>query len=217
MGERELIGVDQELRRDLAGMRAAHAAVEARLSGLDDAGARRPSRLPGWSVGHLVTHLARNADSVTRRLDGVARGRVVDQYVGGAAGRAAEIEEGSGRPAAELVDDLVAAHAHLDAAVGALGEEAWEAPTRSVDGTLRPARDLPRGRWREVEVHHVDLGLGYEPVDWPDPFVTRILPYALADVGRRLPGLAGVDPRAIVAWSYGRGEPPAGLPVLDPF
>jgi maleylpyruvate isomerase len=209
--------VDDEVRRDLAGMRAAHTAVEARLSDLDDAVARRPSRLPGWSVGHLVTHLARNADSVTRRLHGVARGQVVDQYAGGAAGRAAEIEAGAGRPAVDLVDDLVAAHARLDAAVAALGKDAWEAPTRSVDGTLHPARDLPRGRWREVEVHHVDLGLGYEPDDWPDAFVTRILPYALADVGRRLPGLAGVDPRTVVAWSFGRGEPPAGLPVLDPF
>jgi len=215
--ESERSTVDDELQRDLAGMHAAQAAVQARLNELDDIGARAPSRLPGWSVGHLVTHLARNADSVARRLDGAARGEVVDQYPGGAEGRAAEIDAGAGRSAGELVDDLAAAHARLDAAVAAMGDDVWDAPTRSVDGDLRPARDLPRGRWREVEVHHVDLGLGYEPDDWPDAFVRRILPFALADIGHRLPGLAGVEPRTIVAWSYGRADPPGGLPVLDPF
>jgi maleylpyruvate isomerase len=36
-------------------------------------------------------------------------------------------------------------------------------------------REFPWVRWREVEVHHVDLGMGYEPSDWPVGFVTGAL------------------------------------------
>jgi maleylpyruvate isomerase len=86
-----------------------------------------------------------------------------------------------------------------------------------VGGELRPAFDLPRRRWREVELHHVDAGLGYEPEDWPYAFVERILDIALADVGRRLPGLDAVPPARVVAWAYGRADPPDGLPELLPF
>jgi len=45
--ESERSTVDDELQRDLAGMHAAQAAVQARLNELDDIGARAPSRLPG--------------------------------------------------------------------------------------------------------------------------------------------------------------------------
>lgn len=34
-----------------------------RVAGLDDGAMRAPSRLPGWTVGHVLTHLARNADA----------------------------------------------------------------------------------------------------------------------------------------------------------
>jgi maleylpyruvate isomerase len=188
--------------RDIDGMRRSHAALLDDLAGLGDDGARAPSLLPGWSVGHLVTHLARNADSVTRRLAGAARGEVVDQYPGGPAGRAAEIEEGAGRPAAELVADLRSAHERLDAAIDAMPAGAWAHATRSVDGDERPAGALPFGRWREVEVHRVDLGLGHRPADWPPELVAALLPDTLAG----LPGRT--DPAALLAWALGRGGPP---------
>src|SRR5690349_12024814 len=35
---------------------------------LDDAAVRAPSLLPGWSRGHVLTHLARNADGGRRLL-----------------------------------------------------------------------------------------------------------------------------------------------------
>ena len=73
------------------GCRAAHAALLADLGGLTDAQARGPCALPDWTVGHLLTHIARNGDSVVRRLEGALRGEVLDQYVGGQAGRADEI------------------------------------------------------------------------------------------------------------------------------
>ena len=35
---------------------------------LTDAGAREPSLLPGWTRGHVLTHLARNAEGGVRLL-----------------------------------------------------------------------------------------------------------------------------------------------------
>jgi maleylpyruvate isomerase len=209
--------MDDVLRGDIDGLRAAQRTLVARLEGLTDDQARAASRLPRWSVGHVLTHLARNGDSVTRRLEGAARGEVTDQYPGGRAGRAADIEAGAQRAAAALLDDLVASHRRLDGAIDAMTDATWNGATRDVDGELQPAHDLIVRRWREVEVHHVDLGLGYEPSDWPAAFVERTLPVALADVGRRLPGIVGVDPATVVAWTYGRAAPPAGLPELLPF
>src|SRR5690349_6033119 len=87
-------------------LQQAHVRLFERIEGLQDDDLRQPSGLPGWSVGHVLAHLARNADSVVRRLDGAARDEVVDQYPGGAAGRAAEIDAGAGRAAAELVADV---------------------------------------------------------------------------------------------------------------
>lgn len=38
------------------------------VGGLTDAGARGSSLLPGWSRGHVLTHLARNAEGGVRLL-----------------------------------------------------------------------------------------------------------------------------------------------------
>ena len=57
-------------------------------------------------------------------------------------------------------------------------------------------------RWREIEVHHADLGLGYTPADWPDDLVAAWLPREL----ERLPKRA--DPKQLLAWVIGRGPAP---------
>ena len=55
-----------------------------------------PSLLPGWTRGHVLTHIARNADSFVRVLEAARRGEVVTQYEGGVDGRNADIEAGAG-------------------------------------------------------------------------------------------------------------------------
>src|SRR5204862_5680301 len=50
----------------------AHARFFDAIQGLGDADVRRPSLLPGWSGGHVLTHLARNPASHARRTDAVA-------------------------------------------------------------------------------------------------------------------------------------------------
>ena len=88
------------------GCAAAQAALLEDIADLSDDVARRPSRLPDWTVGHVLTHIARNADSLVWRLEGAAKGALRDQYPGGLAQRSRDIEEGAGRPAVELVRDV---------------------------------------------------------------------------------------------------------------
>src|SRR5262245_50530179 len=95
-----------------------------------------PSRLPGWTIGHVLTHLARNADSIGRVLVAAERGEVIDRYAGGQARRDAEIEAGAPRPASELVADVRNTIWSL--------EQTWSIHTRW-DGRSReaPGREIP--------------------------------------------------------------------------
>jgi maleylpyruvate isomerase len=196
--------------RAMDGCRDASARLLATLDGLDDATARRPSRLPGWTVGHVVTHLARNADSHVRMLDGAMAGTVADQYEGGLDGRAADIASGAGRPAAALVSDLNRAVDDLNTTWGRVPVEVWATGhARMGNGELCPCAELPARRWREVEIHRVDLGLGAEPADWPDAYVDLELPKALAQLPDRL---SPADRATLLAWLVGRVEGPPELP-----
>jgi maleylpyruvate isomerase len=186
----------------IAGCALAHRSLSAALEGLDDPVARSPSRLPGWSVGHVLTHIARNADSVVRRLQGAAVGEVVDQYPGGVGGRAADIEAGAQRSAEELVADVRRTSAQVEEIFDALDDDAWARACRDVHGAEAPAHTVVFTRWREVEVHHVDLGLGYDPGQWPAALIEAWLPTELAQLGGR------ADAAALLGWLIGRGEAP---------
>src|SRR5437660_10733430 len=94
--------------------RAAHQRVIAAAAELGDEAARRPSLLPGWSVGHVLTHLARNADGHVRRLEGALIGKEVARYPGGKDQRDGEIEAGASRAASELAADVLTSAARLE-------------------------------------------------------------------------------------------------------
>ncbi len=186
------------------GVATAQAALLADIADLSDDVARRPSLLPGWSVGHLLTHIARNADSMRWRLEGAALGELRDQYPGGLEQRSSDIEQGAGRPAGELVADARQSAAVLEQVMANLPLAAWDAPSRTSRGVVESSRDAALSRWREVVVHHGDLGLG--PVPLPPALVDAWLP-------RELPRLAErSDPAELLAWVIGRGEPPVLAP-----
>ena len=187
---------------EIQGCVRSHAVLLERTAGLTDDQVDRPSLLPDWTVGHVLTHIARNADSVTRRLEGAARGEVVEAYPGGYEGRAADIAAGAGRPAAEQLEDVRQSGARMEQAAHAMPEEAWEFATRAPTGKEWPASLLPYARWIEVETHHVDLDLGYPPATWPAELVAQWLPGELD----RLPNRA--DPNALLAWVIRRGPAP---------
>jgi maleylpyruvate isomerase len=152
-----------------------------------DAWALQPSLLPGWTRGHVLTHLARNADAMVRALSGTARGEKVPMYDSVEA-RAADIEAGAGRPAAELAADVIASAGRLEKTWSRLDDADWQHDAVTREGAV-PAVRLIGMRWREVEIHHVDLADGYGPGDWPASFVAPLLPSLLDPrrIGPRLP------------------------------
>jgi maleylpyruvate isomerase len=178
---------------EIEGCRASHARLAARIEGLTDEVVREPSLLPAWSVGHVLTHLARNAESMVHRIKATTRGEVIDQYVSAAKGRDSEIESGAGRPAAVLINDVISWSQRLDATFASLPDDSWNRPVRSGRGDEHPVARLPFHRWWEVEVHLVDLAIGHTPAAWPQELVDRALPRLVAGLANR------ADPRSLMA------------------
>src|SRR4051794_7646615 len=108
--------VDHAPHDVLAQLAESEARMRAIITPLAEVVLTTPSSLPGWTLAHLHTHIARNADSHVRRIEAAHRGEVVDQYEGGPAGREREIEEGARRDAQTIADDVVETSLHLDAA-----------------------------------------------------------------------------------------------------
>ena len=83
--------------------------------------------------------------------------------------------------------------------------------------------DLPFIRWREVAVHHADMGIGYSWADWDAEYVRLELGrLTMVWASRKPMGLTALPPDAIgvgphhrVAWLLGRAEidglSPAGI------
>ena len=181
------------------------------MAGVDPA---TPTDLPEWTLGHVMTHIARNADSTIRMLAGLP------QYWKGVESRASDIELGAGRSWEELVEDVAATNEAVTRAMRAVTD--W---TGSAHGTtaVRPKVNLPEMRRREVEVHHADLGLGYGFADMPGDFAaceTRRL--TMLWQARQPMGLTTLPQPVLslpeherLAWLFGRrvveGVEPAGL------
>jgi maleylpyruvate isomerase len=230
-----------------AAVSAATQRLRQTAAGLTDQQAREPSRLPGWSRGHLLTHIARNADSLRNLLIWARTGVVTPQYAD-AGERERGIAAGADRPAADLLADLDASAAALAAEAGSLRQDDWAAQVHGLHGDPHPAWFTLRRRRTEVEVHHVDLDAGYSPDDWPLDFAATLLDSVVADfadadapaallrttdTGSALrigppdaaPAVEISGPaRALLAWLIGRGSgagltvAPAGeLPALPPW
>ena len=215
------MATSRDLDRDVAGAASAHQRLLGSLHGLTDTQARSASLLPGWTIGHVITHLARNADSLVRMIDGASRGEVVSQY-DSAEARELDINLGADRSADELVSDVRASIESLERCWAATTTEAWAGSGRNRSG-LVVISDLPFLRWRETDVHHVDLGLSYTPADWPSDYVRLELVrmemqfHARAPMGlTTMPALALAQPPHIrLSWLLGRhdieGLAPAGV------
>jgi maleylpyruvate isomerase len=203
-----------DIQRAITGSRAATARLLAALEVIDDLDVTRPSLLPDWTVGHVLSHLARNADSFVWILRSASEDKQVPQYPDGVAGRSRDIAEGALRPAEVIVEDLRDSAVRLDATWDEVPAVVWLRHGLRTDGSRLPCRLLAVSRWREVEAHHVDLGLGYGVSDWPEDFVGSDLPHALD----RLPDMIedASQKTALLAWIYGRAGLPSGI-ELRPF
>jgi maleylpyruvate isomerase len=193
---------------DLARLRDAHERFLSAVEILTDDDMRAPSLLPGWSAGHVLTHVARNADSHVRRSEGASVGEMVDQYEGGSAGRASAIEAGRLRPALEIIGDVRNSARTIEKVWRTLPVRAWTGRSRDVNGRERPLFELPSRRWQEVEVHLVDLNVGVSHRDWPPEFILEWLPRTRERMWSELPievsRVAWDHPADELAWLYGR-------------
>lgn len=160
------------------------AAATARLldtaTALRDADLVDPSLLPGWTRGHVLAHLSRNADSLVNLLLWARTGIETPQYAS-AFLRDADIEAGAPRPLREQLEDLTAASERWLALARVMPADRWHTTVRNRQGGEIPATRVLWMRLMEVEIHHVDLDRGYTPADWPTAFVDRLLPLSVAD------------------------------------
>lgn len=162
------------------------------------------SVLPRWTRAHVLTHLARNAESMGRLVEAALRNELGEQYPGGGEARDADIEVGAKRSLSEIIDDVSAGNALVVTAFARMTSQTWSRMVGFRSGPDAASR-CAWGRWREVEIHHVDLGLDtYTIEDWPEEFVACHLPYELAQLPYRLP--AGTSIR-VGGSRFGTGDP----------
>ena len=198
--------------RDVEMAAAAHQLLLAALDVLVESGeldVAAPSRLPGWTKGHVLTHLINSGDGHARMFDGAEHAEIAAQYPAGVEGRAADIEAGAPRPATEQRDALRRSVWHLE---GRWAGSNWQGSGIAPGGLEVAIVDLPFLRLREVAIHHVDLDIGYEFEDLPDEYVRQ----ELRRLGMRwaarqpmgltqLPAAAlQLQPPARLAWLAGR-------------
>ncbi|WP_330451988.1 MULTISPECIES: maleylpyruvate isomerase family mycothiol-dependent enzyme [unclassified Streptomyces] len=160
---------------DLAALREATDRLLGATGKLDEAALAEPSRLPGWSRGHVVAHLCRNADALANVLRGLPM--YADSET-----RDRDIERDSSRSRAAQLADLTSTAARF---VEAAAEPAdWSRTVTLRNGVTDSASRVPFRRRVEVEMHHVDLDVGYELEDLPDDFTAREIDFLAERFGR---------------------------------
>jgi maleylpyruvate isomerase len=145
------------------------------VSRLTDEDVRGQSLLPGWTRGHVLTHVARNGDALRNLITWARTGVETPAYRSQEA-RDAAIDAGAGRSAGELLADVTESAAAFLATAGTVPEAAWQVAVRVLNYPEFPAAQLLLRRLVEVELHHTDLGTGYRPSDWPAGFAAMELP-----------------------------------------
>ncbi|MFF0598359.1 maleylpyruvate isomerase family mycothiol-dependent enzyme [Streptomyces antibioticus] len=162
---------------------------------LDNASVAEPSLLPGWSRGHVLAHLARNADALVNVFEG--RPMYADAAV-----READIERDAPRPLPEQLTDVRESAERLRRAAAVPAD--WSRTVELRNGVTDTAARVPFRRWVEVELHHVDLGIGYTLEDLPAEFTER----ETAFLAERFTGHPEVPPTRLTdgtrVWHTGR-------------
>ncbi|MFD3619714.1 maleylpyruvate isomerase family mycothiol-dependent enzyme [Streptomyces sp. NPDC058676] len=167
---------------DLASVRDATERLLIAVAELDNAAVTEPSRLPGWTRGHILAHLARNADALVNVLEGRPMYASADA-------RDSDIERDAPRPLSVQLSDLRDSATRFQEA-GATPAD-WSRTVELRNGVTDSASRVPFRRWIEVELHRVDLGIGYELEDLPEEFTQREIDF-LADRFRGRPDVPAV-------------------------
>ncbi len=146
------------------------------IDALPDDAYAAPSLLPRWTRGHVVAHLALNAEALAGALRSVLAGEPAAMYSSPEA-RDADIEALSAAPPGKVRDRLLGSSTTLADALRNLPADRGGveiARTPGSDRTFR-ADEVVTMRWREVEIHHADLDAGYTRADWPAAFSALVV------------------------------------------
>jgi len=152
-----------------------------------------PSRLPGWTGKHVLSHVGHNARALARLAHWAATGEPTPMYASTTA-RAEEIETGASWPADRLRDFVVAEQERLASALGRIAADRWQAPVVTAQGRTVPARTIPWLRSREVWIHACDLPTGGDFAAFPAAFLDALITDALER--RRTVQSVDIDVRA---------------------
>ncbi|MFJ8654751.1 maleylpyruvate isomerase family mycothiol-dependent enzyme [Streptomyces rochei] len=192
---------------DLASVRDATERLLTAVGKLDNASVTESSRLPGWSRGHVLAHLARNADALVNVLEG-------RPMYASAEARDADIERDAPRSLDVQLADVRESAARFQDASAAPAD--WSRTVELRNGVTDTAFRVPFRRWIEVELHHVDLGIGYELEDLPAEFTRRETDFLAA----RFAGHPDVAPTRLTdgtrTWRTGREADTAEVTVTGP-
>jgi maleylpyruvate isomerase len=133
-----------------------------------------PSLLSGWTRAHVVAHLALNAEAMARLVHAVVADSPSDAMPAmydSDAQREGDIQELARADPSEIRERLLGGTTVLHQAFTAVPEDTWSTRVERTPGGLSlRVSSLPSMRVREVEVHHVDLGVGYTTRRWPPSF-----------------------------------------------
>lgn len=174
----------QDVNATLPWMGAGTEFLARAVDAMPDDAFRAPSALPGWSRAHVVAHVARNAEALTRLATWARTGVETPMYADREE-RAAQIESSAQAPVETLRRELITTADELDAAFAALDDEAWLAEVRTALGRPVPAAEIPWMRVREVWVHAVDLDVGAGVDDLPPEVVDALLDDVTATLSER--------------------------------
>ncbi|MBV8993047.1 MAG: maleylpyruvate isomerase family mycothiol-dependent enzyme [Pseudonocardiales bacterium] len=231
--------------KELSWVADGQARFEQTVMELDDLSG--PSRLPGWTRGHVVTHVARNAEALSRLLTWARTGIETPMYPSAQA-RDADIQSGAARPLLTQLDDLSSTAAAFAATAQQLSADHWAATVGTRHGPVR-ASWIPWARVRELWLHLVDLDAGQStadvqidamPVDIATGLVRDLADWMHTRVAGRIelhspdsepvsfgpgsaaPVLVSGSVQQLAGWLTGRctgGQlhAPAGLPSLPPW
>lgn len=188
-----------------------------------------PSLLPGWTRGHVVTHVARNAEALGRLVSWARTGVEAAMYPDDTT-RDSDIAVGAVRAADQQRADVVATAAALGESLAAMAGPDWGATVRTRQGQSMAATLLPWLRVRELWLHAVDLDTGVDLATAPGALLTELVAdlaatlsrdpacpslLLVADDGSAPTPLGGVDtpattvtgtPAHLVLWLSGRSD-----------
>ncbi|WP_240796516.1 maleylpyruvate isomerase family mycothiol-dependent enzyme [Streptomyces sp. RFCAC02] len=204
-----MTGPGESPRRTRDFVLEAHDRLRALLPALTDGAEREPSALPGWSRAHLLSHVEGVALAQARQARYALRGELVEVYDGGRPARAAAIEAGAVRGAAELRTAVTAALDSAADAWSAVGPDDWGRRVAYRDGVLL---DALLAWWREVEIHTADARLGSGTREWRREFCAHALDFLAprAPEGVRLTLVATDGPERRTLGGAGRPLTVAG-------